>query len=104
MIEQADERLGVANQPLDLAFSLESIRNFVTDKALDFGAAFDAEPAKAKEILARHIDKLVLTPRETEDSMGYDVFGDLDLLGGDARAMSLVVEAYTGWLVETTCA
>jgi hypothetical protein len=60
-------------------FSLESIRDFVSDKALDFRAAFDAEPGKAKEILARHIDQLILTPRGTEDGMVYVVSGDIDL-------------------------
>jgi hypothetical protein len=68
----------------------------VSDKALDFLAAFDAEPGKAKEILAGHIDRLVLMPRETEDGMVYNVSGDIDLFGGDGKAMSLVVEAYTG--------
>jgi site-specific DNA recombinase len=95
-IQKIDERLAVANQPLDLAFSLESIRDFVSDKALDFRAAFDAEPGKAKEILAGHIDQLVLTPRATENGTVYEVSGDIDLFGGDGKAMSLVVEAYTG--------
>jgi site-specific DNA recombinase len=95
-IQRIDERLAVANQPLDLAFSLESIRDFVSDKAMDFSAGFDSEPAKAKEILARHIDRLILTPRQAEDGMLYDVSGDIDLFGGDGKAMSLVVEAYTG--------
>lgn len=95
-IQRIDERLAVANQPFDFAFSLESIRDFVSEKALDFRAAFDAEPGKAKEILAAHIERLILTPRTTEDGMVYDVSGDIDLFGGDGKAMSLVVEAYTG--------
>lgn len=93
-IERIDERLAVANQPLDVAFSLESIRDFVAEKTLDFKAAFDAEPSKAKEILARHIERLVLTPRETADGMVYDVSGDIDLFGGDGKAMTLVAEAW----------
>jgi site-specific DNA recombinase len=95
-IERIDERLAVANQPLDLAFSIETIRDFVADKTLDFKAAFDSEPVKAKEILARHIERLVLTPREAEDGPVYDVSGDIDLFGGDGRAMTLVADAYTG--------
>lgn len=59
-IARIDERLALANQPLDLAFSLESIRDFVTRKALDFKAAFDSEPTKARQILAKHI----LTPEK----------------------------------------
>jgi len=47
-IERIDEHLAVANQPLDLAFSLESIRGIVSDKALDFRAAFDADPGKRR--------------------------------------------------------
>ena len=65
-IAQIDERLALANQPLDLAFSLGSIRDFVATKSLDFRAAFDAEPAKARQILANHIEKLILTSQETE--------------------------------------
>jgi hypothetical protein len=52
MMERIDERLAVANQALGMAFSLESIRDFVAKKSLDFRAAFDSEPVKAKEILA----------------------------------------------------
>ncbi len=77
-MERIDERLTVANQSLNLAFSLELIRDFVSDKALDFRAAFNAESGKAKEILASHIDQLVLTPRATDDGMVYDVSGDID--------------------------
>jgi chromosome segregation ATPase len=51
-IERIDERLALANQPLDLAFSLELIRDFVCQKALDFRAAFDSEPGRARQILA----------------------------------------------------
>lgn len=95
-IERIDEHLALANQPLDLAFSLELIRDFVSQKTLDIRAAFDSEPGKARQILANHIEKLVLTPRETEDGPVYDVSGDIDLFGGDRTAMSLVVKAAPG--------
>ena len=95
-IERIDERMALANQPLDLAFSIESIRDFVAEKALDFRAAFDSEPARARQILANHIEKLVLTPREAEDGPVYDVSGDIDLFGGDRTAMGLVIKATPG--------
>ncbi|WP_260705900.1 hypothetical protein [Edaphobacter flagellatus] len=44
-----DERLAVANQAQAWRFSIETIRDFVSNKAMDFEAAFDSEPAKAKE-------------------------------------------------------
>ncbi len=94
-IERIDESLAVANQPLDLAFSLESIRDFVAEKSLDFKAAFDVEPAKARQILASHIEKLILTPK-AENGPVYDVAGDIDLFGGDRPAMSLLVKASMG--------
>ena len=94
-IGRIDEQLAFANQPLDLAFSLESIRDFVAKKALDFRSAFDAEPGKARQILANHIEKLILTPRETEYGPVYDVSGDIDLFGGDQAAMGLVIKATT---------
>jgi hypothetical protein len=83
-IGRLDERLALANQPLDLAFSLESIRDFVSREVLDFKAAFDSEPTKARQTLAKHIEKLILTPRETENGPLYDVSGDIDLFGGDS--------------------
>lgn len=94
-IGRIDEQLAFANQPLDLAFSLELIRDFVAKKALDVRSAFDAEPGKARQILANHIEKLILTPRETEDGPVYDVSGDIDLFGGDQAAMGLVIKATT---------
>jgi site-specific DNA recombinase len=92
-IERIDHRLALANHPLDLAFSLESVRNFVAGKATDLRGAFDLDAAKARQILAKHIHELVLTPRETEAGPVYDVSGDIDLFGGDGKAMSLAVEA-----------
>ncbi len=92
-IERIDERLAVANQPLDVAFSLESIRNFVSEKTTDLCSAFDLNPEKARQILANHIERLVLTPREGEDGPVYDVSGDIDLFGGDRTAMGLAVKA-----------
>jgi site-specific DNA recombinase len=92
-IEKIDEQLALANQPLDIAFSIEAIRDFVLQKGLDFKAAFDLEPAKARQILASHIEKLVLTPREGEDGPVFDVSGDIDLFGGDRTAMNLAVKA-----------
>ncbi len=92
-IERIDERLALANQPLDLAFSLELIRDFVSEKALDFNLAFDSEPSKARQVLANHIERLVLTPRVTEDGPVYDVSGEIDLCGGDREGMSLAVKA-----------
>ena len=95
-IERIDERLALANNPLDLAFSLESVRDFVTEKATDLRVAFDEETAKARQILAQHIHELILTPRETETGPVYDVSGNIDLFGGDGKAMSLAVEANAG--------
>jgi hypothetical protein len=95
-IERIDESLAAANQPLDVAFSLESVRDFVATKALDMKGAFDTEPGKARQILANHIERLILTPRDAEDGPVYDVSGDIDLFGGDQRTMSLVVDACMG--------
>jgi site-specific DNA recombinase len=95
-IAQIDGRLAVANQPFDLAFSLESIRDFVAEKTLDFTAAFASEPAKARLILAKYIENLTLTPRETENGPVYDVSGEIDLFGGDRAAVGLVIQTTSG--------
>jgi DNA invertase Pin-like site-specific DNA recombinase len=95
-IERIDEQLAVANQPLDLAFSLESVRDFVSEKAFDLRTAFDFEPSKARQILANHLERLVLTPRDASDGPVYEVSGDIDLFGEDRKVMSLVVDACMG--------
>jgi hypothetical protein len=75
----------VANQLFDMAFSLESILDFLAGKALDFRAALDSEPAKVKEILACQIYQLVLTPRETAEvpAFGWSICSVL----GDSAAV-----------------
>jgi hypothetical protein len=65
-VEEIDERLALANQPLDLVFSVESFRDFVSEKMLDLRPAFDAEPEKAPHILANHIEKLASRRRRRE--------------------------------------
>jgi hypothetical protein len=40
--------------------------------------------------LAHHVQKLVLTPKETPDGQVLAVSGDVDLFGGDDRVMLMV--------------
>lgn len=67
----------------------ELIRDFVEAKSLDLKAAFDAGPARAQQILANHVEKLILIPRESEDGPVFEVSGDIDLFGGDRTVMGL---------------
>lgn len=55
-------------------------------------------PSKARQILANHIEKLILTPKETDNGPVYEVSGDIDLFGGDRTAMSLWSKLR--WVVE----
>jgi hypothetical protein len=60
-----------------------------------------ADVSAARCVLAKHIQKLVLTPEETPEGPVLAVSGDVDLFGGDERVMLVVArdgirQDYTG--------
>lgn len=89
-IRSIDEQIAARNQPLDLAFSLEEVREFVSLKMADLSAIVVGDPVSARNTLARHIQGLVLTPKESADGPVYEVSGDVDLFGGDEDVMQMV--------------
>lgn len=51
--------------------------DLVAAKSLDFRASLMRNPARARQILANHIEKLILAPKGTESGPIYDVSGDI---------------------------
>jgi hypothetical protein len=43
----------------------------------------------ARQALAAHIEKLILTPKLTPEGPIFELFGDADFLGGDQGVMLL---------------
>jgi hypothetical protein len=89
-IEKIDNRLAVTNKPQDVTVSIKELREFVARKAFDLTAVLRSDVPIARQALANHLQKLVLTPKETPDGQVLAVSGDVDLFGGDDRVVLMV--------------
>ena len=70
------------------SIGIDELREFLLKKAGDLQSVLQGDPLLGREILAKHIRELVLTPRQTPDGPVFDVTGDIDLFGGDLRVVS----------------
>jgi site-specific DNA recombinase len=89
-ISKIDGELAEINTPHKLDVTIAELRKFVSEKALDLRSVLRADVAVARQALAKHIEKLVLTPKETPNGPALEVSGDVDLFAGDERVMQLV--------------
>jgi site-specific DNA recombinase len=85
-----DSRLSATNKPLQFAANIEEMREFVAKKAMGLTAVLRSDVTTARRVLANHVQKLVLTPKEAPDGDVLEVSGDVDLFGGDDRVMQVV--------------
>lgn len=89
-IKGIDETLSSVNQPLDLAYSLDGVREFAATKLTDLRGLVNSDITSARNALARHIAQIVLTPKQTSEGPVYEVSGDVDLFGGEQDVMLMV--------------
>ena len=89
-IEKLDCRLNANNKPQQLSVGIQELQEFVTKKAFDLTAVLRSDAATARRVLANHIQKLVLTPKQSPDGQVLKVSGDVDLFGGDDRVVLMV--------------
>ena len=89
-IKTIDDKLASVNQPLDLAYSLEGVREFASAKLLDLRTLVHADITAARTALAKHIAEIVLTPKQSPEGPVYEVSGDVDLFGGEQDVMLMV--------------
>ena len=89
-IKGIDETLASVNQPLDLAYSLEGVREFAASKLMDLRTLVNSDITAARNALAKHIAQIVLTPKQTPEGAVYEVSGDVDLFGGEQDVMLMV--------------
>ena len=89
-IVQIDERLNEMNNPLDFAATIDEVRRFVTAKMADLKNVLRADAITAREVLSRHIQRLVLTPKETPEGPAFGVSGDVDLFGYEKDVVLMV--------------
>jgi site-specific DNA recombinase len=72
-ISRIDQDLAEINAPHDLEITMADLRKFVSEKALDLQAVLRADVTAARQALAKHIEKLVLTPKETPNGPVLEV-------------------------------
>jgi hypothetical protein len=83
-IGKLDEQLATLNQPQEISTSLEELRTFFSERALELRTVLRADVDRAREALAKHIKKLVLTPKDTPQGPVFEVSGDVEVFdGGD---------------------
>jgi DNA invertase Pin-like site-specific DNA recombinase len=66
-IARLDERLAEMNQPRDLTASLDDLKAFLRERAAAIGELLHGDVEIARQALAKHIDRLVLTPKTSLD-------------------------------------
>ncbi len=89
-LERVDAQLLQVNQPMNVAVTMAELREFVARKAGELGEILRADVATARQALAKHIEKLVLTPQETPEGPVLEVSGDVDLFGGEPCVVQMV--------------
>ena len=89
-IERVKDRLIQATIPDETPVSLQALKDFVAKKASDLQSILVGEPLLAKDMLRKHITKLVLTPRRTLGGPVFDVSGDVKLFAGKSNVMLMV--------------
>ena len=75
---------------MNVAVTIADLREFVARKATDLGEILRADVTSARRALAKHVQKLVLTPQEIPDGPVFEVSGDVDLFGGDPCVVQMV--------------
>jgi hypothetical protein len=70
-------------KPINVATTLEEIRDFVSRNILNLRDLLHQDESRAKAALSRHIGQLTLTPRQTPTGSIYEVSGRVNLLNQD---------------------
>jgi nitric oxide synthase oxygenase domain/subunit len=70
-------------KPINVATTLEEIRDFVSRNILNLRDLLHQDESRAKAALSRHIGQLTLTPRQTPTGSIYEVSGRVNILNQD---------------------
>jgi hypothetical protein len=82
-LQKTDDQLSSLNQPWELSASLEDLQRFFCEKALELRTVLRADVDIARQALAKHIEKLVLTPKETPEGPVFEVSCDVEIFDGN---------------------
>lgn len=77
-IAALDDQIIEKKQLSETSVSLEDLRTFFTEKASSFSEMLRRDVGTAKMALAKHVEKIVLSPEETPEGPVYAVSGNVD--------------------------
>jgi site-specific DNA recombinase len=77
---RVDERIK-SHKPVDFKATTEQIRDFATKNVLNLQGLLGGDVTRAKAALMKHVQQLVLTPRDLPSGPVFEVSGAFDLLG-----------------------
>jgi len=69
-----------ANKPLDVEAATAEIRDFFSKSVLNLQSVLQEDIGRARSALARHIEQVVLTPRQQPSGPVFEVSGKFELL------------------------
>ncbi|WP_179636463.1 hypothetical protein RBB79_00615 [Tunturiibacter empetritectus] len=86
-IGRLDDRLAEMNQPQRLSLSLEELKKILCYQAAEICRLLHGDVEIARQIMAKHIWQLILTPKEAPDGPLLQVSGDVELFNvlGDSE-------------------
>jgi hypothetical protein len=82
-IAKLDDHLAEMNQPPDIAVSLEDLREVLHGRAAEIGALLRGEVEVARLALAKYVDRLVLTPKDTPEGPVLEISGSVEIFNGN---------------------
>ena len=75
------ERSLVASGPGSIKAAIEDVREFARQQLDDIRGVLAEQPASARMMLSKHVDKIVMRPTRNGDERSYVAEGGWDLLG-----------------------
>jgi site-specific DNA recombinase len=76
-IAKVDDLIAEKSQLNDSVLSVEDLKKFFVQKATAFSEVLRGDVGTAKQALAKHVQRLVLTPRELPDGPVFEAFGEV---------------------------
>ena len=90
-ISKIEDQISSLNQPSELAASLDNLRGFFCEKLLELRKVLRADVETARQAMAKHVQKLVLTPKQTSEGPVFEFPAMLRSLTVTTTRMGCVV-------------
>ena len=101
---QVHNNIGLLNAPKDLHAVQTDLGEIVRSNISNLLEVIKEDVPKARQVLQRHIKKLILYPTSTDNGPGYEVLGEIDLFKSpsDRHGRVLLARSGTGTVQQYT--